>query len=626
MTRLDELMLEWEARRERGEAVTAEALCPDDTVLRTSLAERIRLIEKFNGYFLRSEDDLPGPELAPPPRPAAFGRYEVVDELGVGGMGVVYKAHDPKFRRPVAVKTIRPDRLTIGPAEAQARFDNEGWALASFTHPNIVAVYDGGTTDDGPFLVMEFVPGGTLAKARERVTRSGPRAVAALIAKVARAVQVAHEQSPPVFHRDLKPSNILLSVDGEPKVADFGLAKLLDPQEMVETEIDPAMLAHAATLEMSTQATVGGGTPGYMAPEQADPFLARVTAATDVWALGVILHELLTGLRPEADRAPDPEAVRAKVPGRLGRELAGVVEKCLQPKPGDRYQTAGELAAAIGRVLAPSRRAALAAAVGVAMTAGGVYAAWGRGDAGRAVESDPELAGYDDPAAVRQALARLEAGNEVVLIDGGPPRTGRWLTTPGKTPLNDAGFAVSAADTGLYELLPWLPAGDWVVEADLEHARTLNDEGRVGLFVAAARDNVGGVLVARMVFAERVRAVAGCAHLTYFRAVAQNFDHDEQNVQISGSVPLPPRPKSSARRLSWRVLPAEVSGSFEGRPLPATPNPPPSEQLRAELAEDLKRDPASFPPWRPTGGIGLFACRGEVAVHRLVVRPFQQKS
>ena len=369
MNRLDELLLAWEERRSRGDSATPEALCPDDPTLREELAAKIRLLEQFEQFFLNSEVPLVR-EPVEPPLPERVDKYVVARVLGRGGMGVVYLARDPDLGRDVAVKVVDPQRFALS-EDAARRFAHEGRVLAQVAHPNIVAVFDSGTCDGQPFLVMEHVQGGNLDKGRARVRAGGPRAVAGLVEKVARAVHFAHAQDPPVLHRDLKPGNILLAADGEPKVADFGLAKLLEPDPPGEVVASPS----ADTTEVRSQVTVAAGTPAYMAPEQGSVIRARVSAATDVWALGVILHELLTGERPTPGLRPNPDAVAKAVPGRLGRRLAAVAARCLRESPAERFQTADDLADALAEATRPRWPKRLVILVGVLAICGVVWGA-----------------------------------------------------------------------------------------------------------------------------------------------------------------------------------------------------------------------------------------------------------
>jgi len=255
--------------------------------------------------------------------------YFVLGILGRGGMGIVYKAVDLQLRRTVALKMLRDGSLA-GAAD-RARFVTEAQAIARSPHPNIVQVFEIGEHDGLPYFVLEYVPGGTLA-ARLAGPRQAWRWSADLVQTLARAVHFAHERQ--VIHRDLKPSNVLLTEDGAPKVADFGLAKLLDD--------DPGLTRGNAVV----------GTPSYMAPEQAEG-KKDVGPAADVWALGAILYECLTGKPPflgatpletlEKVRTQDAVAVRALNPG-VPRDLETIAHKCLEKEPKRRYVSAAALA------------------------------------------------------------------------------------------------------------------------------------------------------------------------------------------------------------------------------------------------------------------------------------------
>jgi hypothetical protein len=263
-----------------------------------------------------------------PPRPeapAALGRHEVYEEIGCGGMGIVYRARDLVLGREVALKRIRSGALTGSEVD---RFYREARAAALLRHPNIMPIYAIGLSDGSPCYTMPLLTGGSLADHDDRY-RHDPRAAAGVMAKVARAVQAAHDAG--VVHRDLKPGNILLDAHGEPLVADFGLAKLADA---------------GADVTCTGQAI---GTPPYMAPEQISGERDQVGAATDVWALGIILYQLLTGARPFSGRGRRLEdEILTKEPAwppALPAELGAITRACLRKRPQDRYAAAGLLAA-----------------------------------------------------------------------------------------------------------------------------------------------------------------------------------------------------------------------------------------------------------------------------------------
>src|SRR5215472_4551124 len=204
------------------------------------------------------------------------GNYEILEEIGRGGMGVIYRARQRHSRRIVAL-----NRISSHHADSQdtlMRFRREAQAAANLDHPNILPIYEVSESHDGlPFFSMKFAAAGSLLEAASAL-RSQPRRAVALMAKVARAVQYAHEQG--ILHRDLKPGNILLDGRGEPLVSDFGLAKWLEP-----------------TGHLTRTPTVFG-TPGYIAPEQVNGSAKNLTPAADVYSLGAVLFDLLTGQPP----------------------------------------------------------------------------------------------------------------------------------------------------------------------------------------------------------------------------------------------------------------------------------------------------------------------------------------
>jgi serine/threonine protein kinase len=282
--------------------------------------------------------DCPGPAGAVPPEWPVVPGYEVLGELGRGGMGVVYRARQVSLKRLVALKVIR-DGALAGPQQ-RARFRIEAEAAARMHHANVVAIYEVGEHQGHPFFAMELVEGPSLEKHLAGQPQPAPQA-AELVLTLALAVGHAHAQN--VVHRDLKPANVLLSPEGTPKIADFGLAKRLDSQSTAWTQ-DGAVI----------------GTAGYMAPEQAAGRAREIGPGADVYALGAILYEVLTGRPPFLadswqqaiervlhDEPAPPARLRPGVPP----DLETICLKCLEKEPARRYATAGELAADLGRFL-----------------------------------------------------------------------------------------------------------------------------------------------------------------------------------------------------------------------------------------------------------------------------------
>ena len=260
-----------------------------------------------------------------------LGNYEILDEIGRGGMGVIYRARQRHSRRIVAVKRVLSYQADSH--ETLVRFLRETEAIARLDHPNILPIYEVSESEDGlPFFSMKFATGGSLQNEAASF-RTEPRKCVQLMSKVARAVEYAHGHG--VLHRDLKPGNILLDERGEPLVSDFGLAKWLN----ANTDL--------------TKSLTTFGTPGYIAPEQADGAAADLTSAADVYSLGAILFYLLTGRPPfvgdnplsvirQASEKPAPKL--RSLAHSLDRDLETICARCLERDPKARYQSAGDLA------------------------------------------------------------------------------------------------------------------------------------------------------------------------------------------------------------------------------------------------------------------------------------------
>jgi tetratricopeptide (TPR) repeat protein/predicted Ser/Thr protein kinase len=415
------------------------------------------------------DDGSDRPAVAPvsPPRtfPARIGAYEVVAELGRGGMGVVYRARDVALGREVAIKVLLAHGAT---PEARRRLEVEARAAARLRHPNIVAVHAYGVDEatGDPYVVMELVRGRSLRDAL-RAGPLEPREAARLAEDLARALAAAHEQG--VLHRDVKPHNVLLSPEGAPLLADFGLAKALD----------------AADGPTSTGQVLG--TPAYMSPEQADGDGGRVGPRSDVWSLGATLYELLTGRPPfvastamltiAAVLRKDPTPPR-RVRAGLDRDLETICLACLEKDPARRYASAAALAddlerwrrgqpiaaRPVGRAerawRAVARRPARAAAwTAVALlVAGAAASTWWAGREARALAALGEARALARRGRAADVLARVDGALDVggrtssLLIEAALTCEAGGLTDRAKLLLEEAAREHPPGDEALLEL------------------------------------------------------------------------------------------------------------------------------------------------------------------------------
>ncbi len=278
---------------------------------------------------------LPGQDLAGGALLAAgtqIGTYRIDGPLGAGGMGIVYRATDTKLNRPAAIKVL-PENLAD--PEARRRFQREAQMVSSLNHPHIVTVYDAGEYQDRQYLITEYVDGGTLRQwaAQPR----GWQQIVELLIGVADGIAVAHEAG--ILHRDIKPENILLAKNGYAKLADFGLAKLLEVDPLADDAFEGIKPGDNSTLI---------GTAAYMSPEQAQG--RALDGRSDVYSFALVLHELLSGTRP----LPAGDA-RAHAVAPLGETvpapLRAIVAKALEPEPADRYQTMRDLVVDLRRLV-----------------------------------------------------------------------------------------------------------------------------------------------------------------------------------------------------------------------------------------------------------------------------------
>jgi len=268
--------------------------------------------------------------------PSAFGHYVIEREIACGGMGMVYEAQDKRLNRLVALKMLR--QVLFATEKERLRFQREAEMVSQLDHPHIVPVIDVGKMQGQPYFTMKLIRGGSLG---ERLRDGGllAREAVILMAKIARAVHYAHQRG--VLHSDLKPSNILIDEEGEPWLTDFGIAKSLNRDSLLT----------------ATQSILG--TPHYMAPEQSAGAQGEISTATDVWGLGVMFYEMLSGqlafpgdssaqvMRVVAEREP----IALSAIGSVDRDLETICLRCLEKKPVQRLSSAGLVADELERWL-----------------------------------------------------------------------------------------------------------------------------------------------------------------------------------------------------------------------------------------------------------------------------------
>jgi len=401
----------------------------------------------------------------------SFGRYHISERLGEGGMALVYKAFDTRLERDVALKVIRTDRVTD--ELFLKRFEREARALAQLSHPNIVHINDYGEQDGVPYLVMDYLPGGTLKDLIQ-----GPmeyRQAARLLLPVARALGYAHSKK--ILHRDVKPGNILITESGEPMLTDFGIARILESEETVDL----------------TSTGMGVGTPSYMAPEQTGrSFDHRV----DVYALGVVFYEMLTGRTPyradtplatlmmhASDPLPDPKKFAANLP----QQAVRVLVKALQKKPDDRYQSMTEFANALeklvgGAAVKTEKRSnrwigwAVGGLAVVALAVAGVMLLNGGGDAPESVSWQEQVLEEEEGLTVGPlgAKATLQVEDEIAESEGlsiGPPGAKATLQAeaaaelPTKEPTSDLELGIGSTMVSVVDDMEmvYVPAGAFIM-------------------------------------------------------------------------------------------------------------------------------------------------------------------
>jgi serine/threonine protein kinase len=485
--------------------------------------------------------------------------YERLEEIGRGAKGVVYKARQAGLNRVVALKMVLAGAHAS--ADELARFRREAEGLARLRHPNVVQVYAVGDEDGLPFFSMEYAEGGSLAR-RIGGKPQPARQAAAWMEAVARGVHHAHEQK--LIHRDLKPGNVVLTADGVPKVMDFGLAKWL---------------------EKTTGTTQDGdirGTPSYMAPEQAAGRLDQIGPRTDVYGLGAILYELLTGQAPFRARSridvlkqiqerdpPRPRAVNRAVDA----ELEAVCLKCLEKKPAERYAGAEELADDLARWLRGEPTVARPrgwAARTVRWLRRHPFTSAATLLFGAATIATPFTVQCLDPDRPLKLITRDLAQGKSVSLVGEPGRRPwyRLLTEDSLAKVSespDGSLSVHSMQLGLLELVPDPQNQRYRFSIEVRQDWAAADSAAVGLYLMHSRhtDGLGRAVHCfhRVTFGERYVTGPRVAQARRAQIATQFFSHFEANPRshllLHGSLVIPARDVS--RPDHWRCLAAEVT-------------------------------------------------------------------
>jgi hypothetical protein len=608
--------MRWEELRAQGQTPSAEELCRDHPELLEQFRDVLTALKFMDGVLdsaTRSVADpfrrtLPArPEGARPDVPG----YEILGELGRGGIGVVYLARSVRLQRLVALKV--PKEGSLADATERARFRREAQAMARLDHPHIVPVYEEGEHAGRPYFTMKYLKGGSLAEQIPALA-ADPRRAVTLLERVARAVHYSHQAQ--VLHRDLKPQNILLDEQGAPYVSDFGLAKILEPG-----------------LEVTTRGAVMGTLP-YMAPEQVQGHHHRIGNGTDIWALGVILYEVLTGRRPFAGEersevtskilSEHPAPLRSLRPD-LEQGLEAVVGRCLQKEPAARYASAGALADDLAAYLRgdlpvaqPHGRWPIWRRLvrhRVTVLAAGLLAALGLALA---------FAGFNLFGNRREPPPRKdEPAGETLLGPQGLPAAFHWLArdktaTLAESP--DGMCSLSTPKLALVQLRANVPWPRFRLAAEVRHNQSV--DGAAGLFLGSRDlpvDKTDYHFFCKLGFADKGQ---------FKERVSLDFVKcpvlfpDAFSPVTLGGIPFPPEsrlakePADGWRKLNISVTEEEIRALWEHHTVARTTLD--SVRRRGEM---FLQFPAG--EWKDLAhlGVGLFVYRGSASFRNVAVSP-----
>lgn len=579
------------------------------------------------------------------------GGYRYEEKIGSGGMGVVWRAVRVSTGQVVAIKKLRPECFTEA---LLRRFVAEARTLAAVDHPNVVRLQDFVPDPADPFLVLEFVPGESLANHLRTAGPLHPDRAARLIGEAAHGVEAAHQVD--VIHRDLKPGNLLLTPDGRVKVVDFGLSKQVAGVEVEAPTF--ATVGGGSTLPSESLTAAGrmaGGTPGFMAPEQVDESFGAVGPPTDVWGLGATLHTLLTGKPPFppgkenlervlTDQFIPPHELNPAIP----MDLSAIVMKCLAKRPADRYPSAAALAADLDRyakgdstiarpmpwltrvwrrVRGVNRGAALAWLLLAIAVAVGVSVL---------------LVITHDPLKAQQA--RLNSGKEAVLVENGRPVLqpafvfGDAVITPPSG--NEQAMSFASPGTVALAFTPDPGTDRFRITAELCQLAPSADKPNatgawIGIFWAYRQsefsDGVKARAWHRLAFQDRPTELTRPSQLalglsTHYETASEwpaprtSFGPGD-TIDTALSLPGP-----------WRTVVADVT------PEGVTVHLPKGVQKKWSAAEidkkyDRLMEPFTTPPgsrdlgtrsWSPRSPVGVFTESGRVAVRRFVLSPIPE--